>query len=237
MTDANKVNLSFDKPIRFSCFTKMLSLLAIILSFPFTAAAQTAGGSSKSKAENYRSIITDFFNLQASVRYVYQTTLNPQGTAIAWSADGEKGQAISFVTLSNRDKVIKVSASTSDSSCNETEPQWSPDGKEIAFLSNAQTPDQLQIFIADGATGALLTKQPLTHFNGYVSHLRWSPDGKYLSVLYVEKASREPSPMAAENRATGIIDSMVNNNVQRIAVVDRHTGTMQDNHTGRALHF
>jgi hypothetical protein len=66
----------------------------------------------------------------------------------------------------------------------------------------------------------LLTKQPLSHFNGYVSHLHWSPDGKYVSMLYVDQASREPSPMAAENRAVGLIDSMMNSNVQRIAVIN-----------------
>ena len=225
--EVNTIKLAVGKPKRFSCLAKMLSLIAIVMFIHASVAAQTGAGSTKTKEESNRSIITDFFKLQASVRYVYQTALNTQGTAIAWSADGEKGQTISCITLSDPGKVIKVTASTSDSSCNETEPQWSPDGREIAFLSNAQTPDQLQLFIADANTGALLTKQPLSHFNGYVSHLRWSPDGKYLSVLYVEKASREPSPMAAENRATGIIDSMVNNNVQRIAVTDRYTGTMQ----------
>ena len=87
------------------------------------------------------------------------------------------------------------------------EPQYSPDGKEIAFLSDAQTSNQLQIFIADASTGKLITQQPLTNFDGYVSHLHWSPDGNYLSVLYVEKASRNPNPMAALNRNVGLIDS------------------------------
>src|SRR4051812_26861322 len=105
MMEVNKVNLSFDKPIRFSIPIKMLSLIAIILSLHFNAATQTNGGSTKSKAESYRSIITDFFNVQASVRYVYQTTLNAQGTAIAWSADGEKGQTIAITTLSNPGKI------------------------------------------------------------------------------------------------------------------------------------
>ncbi len=183
--------------------------------------AQTANDSSKT---NHKELITAFFNQQASVRYIYQTTINSAGTAVAWCADGEKGQTVSIASVQHPDKTIKVTASLPDSSCNETEPQWSPNGKEIAFLSDAKTHDQLQLFIADAATGALLTKQPLSHFDGYVSHLQWSPDGNYLSVLYVHKASREPSPMAAEDRATGIIDSMANNNVQRIVVINRATG-------------
>ena len=51
-----------------------------------------------------------------------------------------------------------------------------------------------KLFIADASTGKLITQQPLTNFNGYVSHLQWSPDGKFLSVLYVEKATRNPNP-------------------------------------------
>src|SRR4051812_24720088 len=118
MMEVNNAKLAFSEPILFSCFIKMLSLIAIIVALHFTVAAQADGYATKSKEENYRSIITNFFHLQASVRYVYQTTLNAQGTAIAWSADGERGQVISFSTLSNPSKVIKVSASLSDSSCN-----------------------------------------------------------------------------------------------------------------------
>ncbi|HYJ65227.1 MAG TPA: S9 family peptidase, partial [Parafilimonas sp.] len=91
------------------------------------------------------------------------------------------------------------------------------------FLSDAKTKDQLQIFIADASTGKLITKQQLTNFDGYVSHLNWSPGGNYVSVLYVEKASRNPNPMAALNRNVGLIDSSVNKNVQRIAVINLQT--------------
>src|SRR3954451_9458505 len=101
-----------------TCHKKKLSLIVIIVALHFTVAAQTDAGSSRSKDKSHRSIITNFFKLQASVRYVYQTTLNAQGTAIASSSGREKGQAVSFITFSNPDKVIKISTSTSNEPSN-----------------------------------------------------------------------------------------------------------------------
>ena len=172
-------------------------------------------------------LIQKFFETQASVKYIYQCTVNKSATMIAWSSDGDHGQSIHVKSLQKKDSTIRITAAdSSNQSCNETEPQFSPDENQIAFLSDAKTKDRLQIFIADAAMGKLITQQPLTNFDGYVSHLQWSPDGNSLSVLYVEKASRNPNPMAALNRNVGLIDSSINTNVQRIAVLDiqkKHT--------------
>jgi dipeptidyl aminopeptidase/acylaminoacyl peptidase len=172
-----------------------------------------------------KKIITSFFQTQANVKYIYQCTLNRSATSIAWCADGNNGQTIFIKPLSSvNDSAKKITAAGSlDELCNETEPRFSPDGKKIAFLSDAKTKGQLQIFIADALTRSLITRQPLTNFDGFVSYLQWSPNGKYLSVLYVEKASRNPNPMAALNRNVGLIDSVINTNVQRIAVIDLQT--------------
>jgi Tol biopolymer transport system component len=178
--------------------------------------AQSPGDSSYIKK-----FIRDFCETQASVKYIYQCTINSTGDAIAWSADTYKGQRISIRYLSqtnNRD--LNISAADSGQNCTETEPQFSPDGKNIAFLSDALSAGQLQVFIADAKTGILISNRPFTNFNGYISHLHWSPDGAFLSVLYVEKADRNPNPMAALNRNAGLIDSAVNNNIQRIAIVN-----------------
>ncbi|MBV9963216.1 MAG: PD40 domain-containing protein, partial [Parafilimonas sp.] len=172
-----------------------------------------------------RSVITKFYETQASVKYIYQCTLNKDATAIAWCGDGENGQSIFIRSLSHlNDSARRISAADSlNQACNETEPLFSADGKKIAFLSDAKTGSQLQVFIADAFTGNLITQQSLTHFDGYVSHLKWSPDGKFISVLYVEKASRNPNPMAALNRNVGLIDSSINKNVQHIAVINLQT--------------
>lgn len=174
---------------------------------------------------NHRKVIGDFFEKQASVCYIYSTQINRAGNAVIWNVDGAEGNPeIYFSSLKNPGSKTRITALTGNANGNETEPQWSPDGKEIAFLSESATTGQLQLFVANGTSGKLLTEKPLTHFEGYISHLKWSPDGKYLSVLYVEKASREPSPMAATDRATGLIDSLVNKNVQRVAVINRSSG-------------
>ncbi len=41
--------------------------------------------------------------------------------------------------------MMHITAASANQSCNETEPQWSPGGNEIAFLSDAQTPNLIAI--------------------------------------------------------------------------------------------
>ena len=203
----------------FPLFRVCLTVI-IFTGFAYTASAQ--------KVADHRAIITNIFKQQAQVHEIYQAQLNKDGDAIVWNADGVGGsQSIYHAALSNMDAAVRITASAVGKKADEAEPQWSPDGKEIAFLSEASKKGQSQIFVANAITGVLITQKPLTKFDGYVSHLKWSPDGKYLSVLYVEKASREPSPMAAKNKVVGLIDSLANKNVQRIAIVNRLSGNTQ----------
>lgn len=202
-----------------------LFLLVIVLSSLVNKCSGQNQRDTDGPKKDHRQIIQEFFEKQASVRYVYSTQINRAGSTVVWNTDGTDGhQEIYFASLKNPQNKTRVTAFTGDKKGNESEPQWSPDGKEIAFLSESATPGQLQLFIANTSSGKIITSKPLSHFEGYISHLKWSPDGKYLSVLYVPKASREPSPMAATDRATGLIDSLVNKNVQRVAVIDPSSG-------------
>ncbi len=60
----------------------------------------------------------------------------------------------------------------------EKNPQFSPDGKQIAFLSNATGKDQ--IWICETSTGQC---EQLTDLPQSLSNLTWSPDGDYIAFL------------------------------------------------------
>jgi dipeptidyl aminopeptidase/acylaminoacyl peptidase len=99
---------------------------------------------------------------------------------------------------------------------------WSPDGKRIAFLSDAEKPGQLQLYVAAAAGGAA---RRLTRVEGFLASPAWSPDGKTIALLFTEHAVRKPGPVEAESRETGEIVEAVTE--QRLALVDAAAGSLR----------
>jgi len=60
----------------------------------------------------------------------------------------------------------------------ETSPRWSPDGKQLAFLSNRDDEQQVYVMRADGGEANALTKGKRS-----VQSFAWSPDGKQISFI------------------------------------------------------
>jgi dipeptidyl aminopeptidase/acylaminoacyl peptidase len=78
---------------------------------------------------------------------------------------------------------------------NETSPSFSPDGSQIAFVSNrTDNPDKndnTDIFVMDAKPGAVAKK--LTTWAGGDESPLWSPDGKY--IAYLQSSSNEAYTM------------------------------------------
>jgi Tol biopolymer transport system component len=66
-----------------------------------------------------------------------------------------------------------------DSNANEYSPTWSPDGRQVAYLSDETGPRQLYIINSDGTDKWQVTSGPNS-----VSYIAWSPDSQY--ILYTK---------------------------------------------------
>jgi len=198
-----------------------LTILAALCAFQTPVLAQTQIDSI-AQVKVLRLQVTDFLKSQSGFKSVSQIALSPDGKYLAWNISGttQGGRAIYIASLQHPDKPVQVTAASVGQSANESEPVWSPDSKSIAFLSDEGKKGQLQLFVA-AVNGLQIAKaQQYSNFKGYVSRLQWSPNGQSIGVLYVDNATRNPSPVAAKGKTVGVIDSLGNHDVQQLALIN-----------------
>ncbi len=114
---------------------------------------------------------------------------------LSWSPDGEHVayyaapqtndlRAVSFDIYTARviDKqLVDIQQLTKRSGTN-TNPQWSPDGRQLVFVSNRDGDDDLYLMDADGGNIRQLTNHPATDYDP-----RWLPDGS--GILFTSDRS------------------------------------------------
>ena len=175
-----------------------------------------------------RNEVARLYSQQAKVRSFSQTALSPDGLRVAWSVDGANGgQEIYVAPLDRLSEAKRISANAKRESCWDHDPVWSKDSRRLAFLSDCLSPGQSQLFVHDFGTNSGQLLQ-LTSVAGFLSHPQWSPNDGSIALLFVDHASRAPNPMAAENKATGVMDDYQNTDVQRLAVIDSRTGALTE---------
>lgn len=124
----------------------------------------------------------DFLNL----RGIQDPQFSPDGTRVAFVVSDP-------LTGQHRTRHIWVYDTKSKSAWqftysekSETSPRWSPDGKQLAFLSSRGEEQQIYVMRANGGEAAALTKG-----KGGVQNFAWSPDGKQIAFLSPDAKTEE----------------------------------------------
>ena len=158
-----------------------------------------------------------------------QTAIAPDGKKVAWveTLVGKDGAPDGHTAIYVADRESsappkRFTAAALNVARAEGSLDWSPDSQQIAFLSDAVKPGQLQLYLVSASGGPA---KKLTSAKGLLATPRWSPDGKTIAVLYTENATRAAGPLVAETPETGeILDAFFE---QRLALVDLATGAFR----------
>ena len=136
------------------------------------------------------------------VRNVGDPQRSPDGAWIAYTVsrvDSVKDRADSDIWMTRWDGTATVRLTSSDES--ENSPRWSPDGKQIAFLSSRQGAKGSQIWLLGLAGGEA---ERMSDIKGGVSSIAWSPDGKKLALVVSDPepdSTAKPKPVVVNKYA------------------------------------
>jgi dipeptidyl aminopeptidase/acylaminoacyl peptidase len=182
--------------------------------------------SKKSAAPAPATPLDEVMNALFAAHRFEQTVISPDGRKIAWvetlvGKDGapDGNTAIYVVDREANTAPKRITAAALNRARAEGSLDWSPDSKQIAFLSDAVKPGQLQLYVVSASGGPA---KKLTSAKGLLATPRWSPDGRTIAVLFTENATRAAGPLVAEVPETGEIKDAFFE--QRLALADLRTG-------------
>ena len=194
------------------------------LTFASTLAyAMMAWGAPQSKS-SIEAVMDSLFR----VRQFRQVSISPDGARIAWVQSREDpvtgAESLSIYVRQNHPgaTAARVTAGIGSAESHEHSIAWSPDGKHLAFLSDAEKQGQFQLYYADPPDGRA---HRLTNMTGAFEQPSWSPDGKSLAILFTENAPRTPGPLEPVAVAAGVISEQNYN--QRLSLVDVASGRVR----------
>ncbi|HEV7614293.1 MAG TPA: hypothetical protein VGO37_20625, partial [Steroidobacteraceae bacterium] len=162
----------------------------------------------------------------ANARDYLETALSPDARWVAWSRSIPPGapavsrSAVYLASVSHPQNPLRVTAvqtgkTDPSQAIQERALAWAPDSSSLAFLSDAEFPGQLQLYVMRIADHSV---RRLTQLKGYLASPGWSPDGRSIAFLFTENATRAAGPLEAVPQETGVIGQQIME--QRIATVD-----------------
>jgi dipeptidyl aminopeptidase/acylaminoacyl peptidase len=153
----------------------------------------------------------------AETRWFAQAAISPDGARVAYvEALNAPGKSAIYVADPAQPGVpVRITAGPGKAACDEESVAWSPDSRQIAFLSDCAAKDQFRVYIAPAAGGAA---RQVTHLKGLLANPQWSPDGRQIAVLFTENLPHSAGPLDPVPPDEGVVESKIYE--QRIAVID-----------------
>jgi dipeptidyl aminopeptidase/acylaminoacyl peptidase len=191
----------------------MRIVLTVLLSLPMSAAAQT------------RPSIDSVIGAIEKVHAFAETAVSPDGRRVAWVEDltpsGDGGPTAIWVKDLPSGTARRVTAKGA-AKAHEAGLAWSPDGTLLAFLSDARSPGQTQLFV----TNFVAPARQVTKAKGQLDHPRWAPDGKRIAFLYVAGSTQATGALVAYKPDAGVVGDDLDE--QRIAIADAASGVIRE---------
>jgi dipeptidyl aminopeptidase/acylaminoacyl peptidase len=165
------------------CFYRIIVILFIITLMPFLNVTPTVGQEiiSQSKRWTPEEIM--------KVKGVSNVKASPDGRRVVYTVteaimSDDKSEELTHIHLANIDGSDNRQITYGDKSC--TNPQWSPDGRWLAFTSERSGKNNLWLLRTDGGEA-----QQLTDVNTWVSSFKWSPDNKQIAFIMADPITAE----------------------------------------------
>ena len=137
-----------------------------------------------------------------NIHFLTDLQLSPDGTRLAFVvSEAPKGERRAQ-HIWMYDKKTDTTRQFTYSNKSETNPRWSPDGRQLAFLSNRGS-DEQQIYLmnSSGGEGAARTKG-----KSNVKSFEWSKDGKYIAYIAPNAKTEEDEKKEKDKNDARVAD-------------------------------
>ena len=201
-------------------------LLAPLLLVPLLASAAPSG---KTSSDAVHKRIDTILKTLGHTRRFGSVAVSPDGSMLAWSVSNKKRGTEVQLARADGSHVRDVVLPGQDDKhgCAAGNLRFSPDGRELAMLSNCGSKDgkQRNILLADVHASHPKARQ-LSRLEGYVHDVTWAPDGRKLGILYVIGDNHAVGATSAVKPRTGVIGE---NGVehQQFGTINAHSGELK----------
>src|SRR3954470_1882334 len=171
-----------------------------------------------------------------NLRTVSAPAIDPSGAWVAYevsSVDAKADKSFKHIWMTSWDgaRTLQLTSREKES---EGTPRWSPDGRYLAFISSrTDKHDNDQLWLLDRSGGEA---RPLTKLDGSVVDYAWSPTGREIALIVLDKdpnavdpdvkeEDRKPKPIVVDRfQFKRDIDGYLGGRRQRLMMLNLATG-------------